>query len=242
MAAAPENPLEEALARAQKDVLARPEFYERLMNETVLIVGHLIEGAGGARGGMNLAIIRHNGRDFHPIFSSATRMKEGLPGNVEYFMMPGRNFFRTTKGAHFILNPNTGLGKMIFANEIAYWIDPSARARRNLQKNPPEAIVTKPREEPRLLVEALRILFQNRRDVVAAYVLEVAFTDRHEPTHPLIVLDTQGDWTKITGEVSALAGAVVPDVIIDLLPYDTSDTSLISQLKDVAPFYRRAES
>ena len=238
----PENPLEEALAKAKSDVLARPVFYQLLMSEPLVVAGEIVRKSEGvAMEGMNLAIIRHNGRDFHPIFTSFTRLRAVAPDEKRHFIAVGRDLFQRAKGADFALNPSSEVGKVLMANEIAFWLDPSARARRTLSRNQPHIIVTVPKEHPKKLVEALSILFVNRHDVIRAHVLEVAFSDRNEPPHPLVVIQTEGDWAKISSEVSQLAAAVVPDTILDVVPHNPSqpDPRLAEPLAAVPPFFNR---
>ncbi|HUO91655.1 MAG TPA: enhanced serine sensitivity protein SseB C-terminal domain-containing protein [Rhizomicrobium sp.] len=238
----PENPLEEALARAKSDVLARPVFYQLLMSEPLVVAGEIVrQPDGGEMQGMNLAVIRHNGRDFHPIFTSFTRLRAVAPDEKRHFLAVGRDLFQRTKGADFALNPSSEVGKVLMATEIAFWLDPSARARRALQRHQPHIIVTVPKGHSKKLVEALSILFVNRHDVIQAHLLEVAFSDRNEPPHPLVVIQTEGDWGKISSEVSQLAAAVVPDTILDVVPHSPShpDPRLVEPLAAVRPFFQR---
>ena len=238
----PENRLEEALARAKTDVLARPVFYQLLMTEPLVIAGEVVRTPGNE--GMNLAVIKHNGREFHPIFTSFTRLRAIAPNEKRHFLAVGRDIFRRTRGADFALNPSSDLGKVLMANEIAFWLDPSARARRTLVRNQPHAIVSIPKEHPRKLVEALSILFVNRHDVVSAHLLEVRFSDRTEPAHPLVVIETEGDWAKLSSEISALAAAVVPDMILDVIPLDRArpDPQFEGPLASAPPFFQRKSS
>jgi hypothetical protein len=242
MAFVPENRLEEALARAATDVLARPLFYQLLMSEPLVVAGEIVrKSPDGPAEGMNLAIIRHNGRMFHPIFTSLGRIKAVAPDEKRHFAMLGRDFFLRTKGANFLLNPNSELSRALLPGEIAFWLDPSARARRTLTQNPPHAKLAVFDEPPRILTEALRILFANRRDVVSAHVLEVAFSDRDEPAHPLIVIAADAHFEKLTTEVSELSAAVLPDLIIDLVPHDprNPDPALVPYLAQTRAFYQR---
>ena len=242
MAFEPENRLEEALLKARDDVLARPVFYQLLMTEPLVVAGDIMRKAEGATSdGMNLAVIRHNGREFHPIFTSFTRLRSIAPEEKRHFLAVGRDLFMHTKGADFALNPSCELGKVLMASEIAFWLDPSARARRSLQRNQPHIIVTLPKESPRKLLEALSILFVNRHDVIQSSLLEVAFSDRKEPPHPLIVVETEGNWTKLSGEIAELAAAVVPDMILDVVPYNPShpDPRLAEPLAATKPFFQR---
>ena len=236
----PENPLEEALARARTDVLARPLFYQLLMSEPLVVAGEIVRKEGEIEG-MNLALIRHNGRDFHPIFTSFTRLRAIAPKETRHFLAVGRDLFTRTKGADFALNPSSDLGKVLMANEIAFWLDPSARARRTLQRNQPHLVVCESHDHPKKFIEALSVLFVNRRDVVAAYVLEVSFSDRNELPHPLVVVETEGDFGKLAAEISQLSGAILPDLILDVVPLDRAnpDPRYAPYLEKVPPFFQR---
>jgi hypothetical protein len=191
--------------------------------------------------GMNLAMLRYNGRDYHPIFTSFTRLRAAAPDEQRHFTAIGRDLFRRTKGADFALNPRSELGKLLTANEIAFWLDPSARARRTLARNQPHAIITVPAEPHKVLTEALSVLFANRREVVSAYALDVVFSDRSEPPHPLIVIEAEGPWAKVATEVSQLAAAIVPDLILDVIPLDRTEPNaqLTQPLSESRPFFQR---
>lgn len=238
----PENRLEDALLKAKTDVLARPVFYQLLMTEALIVAGDVDRTPG--KEGINLAVLKHNGREFHPIFSSLTRLRAIAPGEKRHFLAVGRDLFLRTKGADFALNPSSELGKVLMANEIAFWLDPSARARRTLVRNQPHAVITIPQERPRKLVEALSILFVNRHDIVSAQLLDVQFSDRNEPPHPLIVIETEGDWAKLSGEISALTAAVMPDMIVDIIPLDRAarDPQFEGPLASAPPFFQRKPS
>lgn len=248
MAFEPENPLEAALLRATNDPEARPDFYQLLMTSPLFLLGGLNrQSEDGSylhlRVGddMNLATLRHNGRHYHPAFTALTRLSAFAPDDTRIFTATGRDLFLCTKGAEFVLNPNSEIGKQLSATEIAFWLDPSARARRNLLRDRPQARLGEPSEYPQKVVDALRVLFANRAEVRSAYVLEVSFSDRPEPPHPLIAIETTGSWEKIYTEVSQIAGAVLPDIIIDVLPLDRtrSDDAIANAVSNISPFYER---
>ena len=175
-------------------------FYRLLMTEMLFVCGQVRRAAAthpalppqpGDQ--LSLAVVRHNGRSYHPVFSSLARLVGFAGKDVPYFSMAGRELFRCTPNVDFALNPNSPFGKELTAREIAFWLDPSARARRTLANNPPRAILSAPDACPRQLTDAFRILFANRSDVVAAHLLYVAFTDRDEPAHPLIGIGRKGN-------------------------------------------------
>ena len=103
MAFEPENPLEEALVRAADEPQARPEFFRRLMEASVFVPGalnrtsdagaHLLPGDK-----FDIAIIRHTGRNYHPVFTSLARLKTFAPDEERYFTAAGRELFACTRG------------------------------------------------------------------------------------------------------------------------------------------------
>jgi hypothetical protein len=237
MAFLPENPLEEVLARAMTDPLARPQFYKLLVESDVVVMGR----TGGPRNdALTIPTLRHNGREYLPIFSARTRLKAFGAADREHFTIAARQLFETTRGAHFVLNPNSECGKMLMAHEIAYWLDPSARAHRVLRA---AAIrLSEPAEPPARLIEAFRILFRNRSSVSAAYLLEAVALDGSEPPHPLLGIEIAPESChKIAAEVSELAAAIAPETILDVVEIDHAAPadSLSAQLLKTPPFYTR---
>jgi hypothetical protein len=249
MAFDPENPLEEALKRAAEgDVLAAPQFYKLLMTTRLFVLGdaeHRPPGQGvielNPGDKLNLETVRHNGRDYHPIFSALSRLQTFVAKPETYLRMEGRALFEATKGANFVLNPKSTCGKELTASEIAFWLDPEANRQRAVIDKPTEILLGQPAEYPKKLVDALCMLFVNRSAVLAAHLLQIAFGDRDEPPHPLIGIEALGNWPKISAEVSELAAAIVPEMIIDLVPIDQANPNAVlsKELVKVPPFYKR---
>jgi hypothetical protein len=184
--------------------------------------------------------LRHNGREYLPIFSAFTRLQAFGGAERDHFAIGALQLFETTRGAHFVLNPNSECGKMLMAPEIAYWLDPSARSRRQLRAAAIRLSV--PERPPAKLLNALPVLFRNRSAVIAAHLLEAANLDNSEPPHPLIGIETtEGAWEKLAGEVSELAAAVAPEIILDVVQIDHAAPadSLSAQLARTPPFYTR---
>jgi SseB protein C-terminal domain/SseB protein N-terminal domain len=240
MAFEPENELEAALQRAVEDPQARVEFFRLLMGSPLLVLGRELPGGAGGRGQLSIMPLRHNGREFLSAFSSLTRLKAFVPQGAEHFTMEARPLFEATRGANFVLNPNSECGKMLMAAEIAFWLDPSARGRRNLLKA--SIRIGVPAIVPAKLVEALTVLFKNRMSVTAAYLAEATPLDGSEPPHPLIGIEHEGDWWQMMREVSELAAAVLPETIIDVIKIDRSIEAdpLPAHVAEIPPFYQRA--
>jgi hypothetical protein len=233
LAAEPETPLEEALMRARSDALARPVFY-RLLMETPLIVMGRAEGPEQMQ--MTIPSLRFNGRDYLPVFTTVARLEHFMPGR-EYFTKQARIVFETAQGANFVLNPNSECGKTLMAVELAYWLDPSARSRRNLQAA--QVSLAPPKDEPKVLIDALRILFRNRAGVASAHLLEATSRLGQEPPHPIIGIVAE-HFIRISGEVSELAAAIVPGIIIDVVEIAAPPGGIAAKLAETPAFYQRS--
>src|ERR1700743_3196879 len=104
MAFVPENALEEALDRAAADPMARVAFYHALMDAPLVVFGRAAAAPGSAQQNLTISSLRHNGREYLPIFSAKSRLVTFAGEAAAYFEMPGRQLFETTKGANFVLN------------------------------------------------------------------------------------------------------------------------------------------
>ncbi|MBS0469599.1 MAG: enhanced serine sensitivity protein SseB C-terminal domain-containing protein [Proteobacteria bacterium] len=217
----PENALEETLVRAGTDPLARPEFY-RLLMETELVVLGRAEPMNEGKLDLQIGQLRHNGRDYLAVFSALSRLRNFSAKDEPHFTLGARPLFEATRGANFVLNPNAPYGKLLSAAEIAYWLDPSARTRRKLQRAS-EVQLADYAEPPPILVEALCLLFRNRQAVQGAWLLEATPVDGREPPHPLVGIETTERWSKIAGEVGELVEAIAPGTVLDLVQIDRGD-------------------
>jgi hypothetical protein len=239
----PQNPLEDALLRAQTEVPAREEFYRLLKSEGLVVpgdCGRAAEGDAVAKASpgdtLNMPVMRINGRQYYPVFSSVERLKAFR--DTLFFVMPGGELFHSHHGAEFLLNPGSDLGKVLTHDEIAYCLDPSSGRKAASGRR---VYWREPKEYPQKLVDALRVLFTNRGDVLSAYLLEVAFSERKEPPHPLIGIEAAGDWRKTFAEVTEITGNLLPDIIVDVIPLDRAKPmdELAAALLTISPFYVR---
>lgn len=239
----PQNPLEDALLRAQTDMPAREEFYNLLRSAAVVVPGDCGRTAGddGVATAMpgdplNMPTMRINGRVYYPVFSSIERLKAYR--DTPFFFIAGQDLFKGRAG-EFLLNPGSDLGKILTRDEVAYCLDTSAT--RKAPGGARKVYWREPKDYPQKLVDALRVLFANRSHVMSAALLEVAFSERPEPPHPLIGIEAEGDWRKTFAEVSEITGALLPDTIVDVIPLDRAKPmdELANALLGAAPFYVR---
>jgi hypothetical protein len=235
----PENPLEDALLRAQTEIPARAEFFDLLLREKLIVPGECGKAEAVPGDVLNVATMRINGRVYVPVFSSITRLGEHR--ETPFFSMRGRDLLEGTRGAEFVLNPGAEIGKVLTSREITRLLNPSAP---DEAEKPLQVFWRQPKVYPQKLVDALKVLFVNRTDIMSAAVVEAAFSDREEPPHPMIGIEAIGDWRKTFREVSEITRALMPDIIVDIIPIDRSKPmdQLAEILVKIAPFYVRANN
>ena len=112
MSFVPENALEEALMRADKNPMSKREFDRMLLGSDVIVIGR-IEGRGSSPAGapltpgekLQIASKQKDGRRVIPVFSSMTRLSIYLQGKTEsYVLLGGRALLEMTRGATLLLN------------------------------------------------------------------------------------------------------------------------------------------
>jgi SseB protein C-terminal domain/SseB protein N-terminal domain len=247
MAFTPENNLERALMRAANEPGARPEFYRLLLESELYVIGKvdgaipnengLIHVAAGAH--LSLAYMPHDGHDFSLAFSSLARLQAFASESEQYIVLKGRDLFENTRGAYFMLNPGADYGKELLPQEIANLLDPKPTHRTITFEKETPVLVGQPEEYPRALMDALVVMFKQRPDVLAAYIAQIAFPG--EDSHPLIGVETIGDWAPLSSEIGRIIDAMHLGLIVDVLPikHDEGVGGFSRFLLANPPFYTR---
>jgi hypothetical protein len=250
MAFEPENDLERTLMRAAKEPAARPEFYRLLLESDLLVLG-TVDGqscdavkSATVQPGQHLKIasVEINGRTSYPLFSSLTRLQAYIRTKEDFLSMKGRSLFEGTPGASFVLNPGSDYGKELLPGEVARLLDPNANTPEHITiQKPTRALIGQPSVYPHNLVNALKGEFEKRSDILAAYLVQIAFEGKTEPPHPLIGVEVTGNWNAVSAEIGRIARIVMPGALIDVAPVDRAknDTMTASLLK-TEPFYVRS--
>src|ERR1700761_7533323 len=200
----PQNDLERALVRAVKEPAARPEFYRLLLASDLLVLGNLA--------GDQLQIVSTKnkaGVNVHPVFSSVPRVQAYIREKQNYLTLNGHALFKMTKGAAFVLNPNSSYGKELPPEELASLLDPDAHtAKPIVLDKATQVLIGQPAVYPHDLVNALKEEFAKRPDVLNAYLVQIAFSGRDEPPHPMIGVETTGDWDSVSALIGKTAEMV----------------------------------
>lgn len=239
MAFISENELERALVKAVKNPSSAPDFYRLLLESNLLVMG-TVEGQENATSEimlgpdskLNLVTGTKNGSRFLPIFSSLLRMQEYAKKECKYLQIEGRVLLDLTRGPTVILNPASEYGKELTPEQVAQLLDPP------VWRGPPRTSIGET-EYPMPLVQTLVAVFNEKPEIEAAWMIQVSFADQTEP-HPLVGIETSGDWMALMHAIEAAAGQSVPGMVFDLQRIDRSrPNSLTDALLQVPPFYQR---
>ena len=235
-----ENELERALVKAVKEPASAPDFYRLLLESDLLVLG-TVEGQEDATdqftlapgGKVNLVTgQKKGGGTFLPVFSSLSRMQEYVKQESKYLSVNGRALLDLTRGAPVILNPASEYGKELTSKQVAQLLDPQ------LARGLPRIRLGEA-EYPMPLVDTLTGVFTTRPDIEAAWMIQVTFAGRDAP-HPLVGVETQGDWASLMQAVEAAAARALPGLVFDLQRIDRSrPNSLSDALLQAPPFYQR---
>ncbi|GAA0527892.1 hypothetical protein FHS83_002238 [Rhizomicrobium palustre] len=226
MAFPPENELEALMIRAVSDSSARPAFYRQLISSNLIALGEFGET-------MSIETVTSAQGTFHPLFTAPARLKSFVPAEMPSFTIAARTLFEATRGAQFVINPGSDIGKTLSADEIA-WL---------LKTFPPANIlVVQPKNHPATLLKALCVLFTSRTLIRAAHLVHVVREGVDDVPHPMIGLEADGDVPRLAQEIFEAAEAVDPGLPIEVvyLASNAARDPLQKHLLSVPPFYRRA--
>ena len=234
----PENELERALVRAVKEPAAGPDFYRLLLESRLLVLG-TAEGQEGATeefslapgSRLNLVTGLKDGHQYLPVFSSVARMQDFVKQESKYLSINGRALLELTRGGPITLNPASQYGKELSPLEVKQLLDGSISQPRIIAG---EAVY------PMALVEALTSVLAARPDIETAWMIQVTFADRDGQPHPLVGIETTGDWPSLMQAIQAAAETSVPGMVFDIQRVDRRNPAgMTSALLQAVPFYQR---
>jgi SseB protein N-terminal domain/SseB protein C-terminal domain len=233
-----ENELERALVAAVKDPASGPDFYRLLLEQDLLVLG-TVEGQEDASdkialklgGKLNLVSGLKEGSRYLPVFSSLTRLQEYVKQDSKYLSINGRALLEWTHGAPVTLNPASEYGKELTPDQIRQLLGGPA----------PLRVIAGQAEYPTALVEGLTQLFAVRPDIQTAWMIQLTNADPAQEPHPLVGIETVGDWPSLMQAVQAMAQTSVPGMMFDVQRVDRRNPGgMTGALLQVPPFYQRA--
>ena len=236
-----ENDLEKALVEAVKSPALAGNFYRLLLESDLLVMGSA-EGREAAQEqfslapGTNLKLVTglKDGNPYLPVFSSLARMQEFVKQETKYLSVNGRALLELTRGGPIILNPASQYGKELSPLEVHQLLGgPTAPSG--------QPILVGEAGYPMPLVAALTAVFAARPDIEAAWMIQVTFADRANEPHPLVGIETAGDWPSLMQAIQAAVAAHVPDTLFDIQRVDRRNPAgMTSALIQAEPFYVRS--
>lgn len=236
-----QNELEKALVEAVKKPSSAPDFYRLLLESDLLVMG-AAEGREHAQEqfslapGSNLKFVTglKDGSQYLPVFSSLARMQEYVTQETKYLSINGRDLLDMTRGAPIILNPASQYGRELSAQQVQQLLGNSRSEERS---------VVGEADYPMPLVQALLPVFAGRADIQTAWMIQVTFADRAQQPHPLVGIETAGDWPSLMQAIQAAAEAQVPGMVFDIQRVDRRNPAgMTGALIQAAPFYVRGAS
>jgi hypothetical protein len=233
-----ENELEKALVEAVKNPASAPDFYRRLLEADLLVMG-TAEGQEDAREefsltpGSQLKLVTglKDGSPYLPVFSSLARMQEFVTQESKYLSINGRALLELTRGGPITLNPASQYGKELSPQEVQQLLGGPI-----LSRNTADAA-----EYPVALVEALAQLFAARPEIATAWMIQATFTGGEK--RPLLGIETTGDWPSLMQAIQEMAESAVPGLMFDIQRVDPHNpAALANALLQAPPFYLRRAS
>jgi hypothetical protein len=244
-----ENDLERALRLAADEPGHRPAFYKILLDSTVYILGELEKPAAGGRtiaAGEHVFIqdwVKQDGSPVVPFFSSMKTLRRAIEAERSYLEIPARSLFDLTKGKTLMLNPKSPYGKEFFPNEIAAMLSYGVNRlpERRVTTAPTTVLLGQPKDYPSKMVESLTTLFAKRRDVKAAYLVQMHDPSRDAVPHIVVGIEAGGNFDEVAREAGTVAADCSPSgAPVDLIRVMPKDKGLSEHmLNKVKPFYER---
>jgi hypothetical protein len=247
MAFEPQNEMERSLLRAATDPAHRPQFYRDFVASQIFVINAGEppgpDGETTLREGysMRLQTVEMDGKTYLPIFSSLPRLQAALQGQARYVALNALEFLKITRGADLVLNPGADYGKVFTAAEVESILDGSIGRPQETYVVPEETrvLIGQPANYPTELVEALKRLFAERKDVKRAWLAHFQDPARDAKAHSLVALEVAGEWDEIAAAVVIVArDTPFPDPPLDLLQI-TGQEGVEDYFKSIEPFYER---
>lgn len=210
--------LEEVLKLAATEPAHRPEFFELLMQASVLVPGESPDEFVDASSAVDLQHWeKEGGGDVIPFFTSEAAMAEAVSGQQPYLIMPVRTLFELTAGSALFLNPKLPAGKEFSAREIASLLgeEGSALSQQSVLEGGTQLLLSEVAQPPAQMIDSLTQLFAKYKTVRRAFVASIKETADAEP-NLLIGIEADGN---IEAIINA-AGQVATDTLEDDEPVD----------------------
>ncbi|NIK91770.1 hypothetical protein GZ212_06375 [Mangrovimonas sp. CR14] len=242
----PDNELENTLMEAATKASARPQFYQKLLWNDLIVLTNgnygISEGMQTLEKDSTVALVTFENGQI-PVFTSTNRIfdKDIIKEEVPYLAIRGQDLFGMTKGATLILNPYSDYGKELIPQEIEKLMDGSIFEESNdkVIEEDTQIQIGQPAAYPTELVNAMSDLFRRQGLVKAAFLAAIRMGQSETRPHLMIALDMEGTMKAVTNEAGPLAERIFKEGIIDFIQLDTNNDLSQYFLTETQPFYKR---
>ncbi|MCB0416820.1 MAG: enhanced serine sensitivity protein SseB C-terminal domain-containing protein [Bdellovibrionaceae bacterium] len=247
-----EKELEALLEEAGGSPAARPEFYRKLLESELYVLGE------GAHNGLHVVGEPHSvsvaSFGFEdglktPVFSSLEKLqlfltRMGLTEAQHFIRMSARTLFESINKNPLMLNPGSDVAKELTLAEIESLLDGSIFSKVEKVTVPEQTSVFygQPAEYPEPLVAQLVKYFEKQETVNAAYLALMIVPNMENPMSYVIGIDHHGNFDTIANDISLIAGEVLEkgkSLTFEDLSDPTERNAGEGYLKTTEPFYRR---
>ena len=248
---AEENELEAALRLAANEPAHRPEFYRKLLESTVYVLGHSERGPSEAERtlapGEDVSIQnwkRSDGSPVVPFFTSLPALESALAEPASYMALPARSLFEITKGSALVLNPKSKYGKEFFPEEIATLLAEGVNRvpQRRVTEQPTSVLLGQPAHYPAKMVDSLTTFFAKSPGVETAWLALMHDAAHDENAHLVVGIAADGDVEALMREAGVVAADAAPNgAAVDLVRVVRGDPGISEYfLQSVKPFYEKS--
>ena len=243
-----EQALEDLLRQAASDPAARPDFYAKLLEAKIYVIGTPNAGEAGTREmqpGEDLQLVawgKPDGSPIVPFFSSLAALQAALTEPSSYFALEARAFFEITQGSDLVLNPKSDHGKEFTPTEIEALMTDGMNhlGETRVVDAPTEVLLGQPAHYPTAMVDALSDFLAKRPDARAGYLCLMHDRSRDERPHLVIGIEAD-DAEPLIKQVGSIAADLAPSGDpVDVVAVVKGEAGLSDYfLREVKPFYRR---
>ncbi|MEZ4749330.1 MAG: enhanced serine sensitivity protein SseB C-terminal domain-containing protein [Bdellovibrionota bacterium] len=247
-----EKELETLLEEAGGSPAARPEFYRRLLESELYVLGQ------GAHNGLHVAGESHsvNVASFSfedgvktPVFSSLEKLqlfltRMGFTEAQHFIRMSARTLFESINKNPLMLNPGSEIAKELTLAEIESLLDGSifSKVEKVTVQEQTSVFYGQPAEYPGPLVAEMVKYFEKQEAVNAAYLALMIVPNMEKPMSYVIGIDHTGDIDAIVNDISLIASDVLEkdkSLTFEDLSDPTQSNAGEGYLRSTEPFYRR---
>jgi hypothetical protein len=228
------SPLESALRLAATDPSTRPDFYRKLLEAEVFVIGDASPrppGSWTAQEGESISLQhwqKSDGTVVLPFFSSLAALQRALDHEVTYYQLPARALLEMTQGATLVLDPKSDYGKEFMPGEIVALLSGGLThaAERRVIEEQTQVLLAQPAERPEALIAGVRKFLETRPAAKRAWLALMHIPTQDPQPHLVIGVEADGDAETLLAEVGNVAYETSPSGPVDVMRVTAGEEGL----------------